>query len=486
MLSRRATDRSNPTQRLEGEAALSRVIRWLCLAPLLILCCAPTAHALGPHELLLLSNARSPDSMRVADAFARLRGVPDVNRVALDLPESWPAHPMDVSPSDFERHIFSPASAAARERGIDGHVLAWVYSVDFPTRVTTTPATSLTGATFVRGRFPPAREIEDGRYASPLFAGPHGRRGTAHFSQSLDVSRAWLAGEMPLPAMMLGYTGPRGNSIEQVLACLAHGARAGESAPQGVVFFITSDDVRSRCREWQFLPAVEELRARGIAAEILPSIPTGEVTAVGLTLGTAVLPPTPSLRLAPGALAEHLTSFAAVFEDGGQTKLTEWIARGAAASCGTVTEPRSIWTKFPNARLHVHYAAGCTAIESFYQAVRSPLQLLIVGDPLAAPYARPDCRARLRGLTDSPAAGMLRVELLLDGTDAERFLQFAFWLNGRPAGGDRVVWLDTDELQPGSTNRLRAVAYETGFVRRQVWAEGSFTVAGRQQVSVKH
>ena len=37
--------------------------------------------------------------------------------------------------------------------------------------------------------------------------------------------------------------------------------------------------------------------------------------------------------------------------------------------------------------IQVHYARGCTLAEAFYQSVRGPYQLLIVGDPLCRPWA---------------------------------------------------------------------------------------------------
>jgi hypothetical protein len=48
-----------------------------------------------------------------------------------------------------------------------------------------------------------------------------------------------------------------------------------------------------------------------------------------------------------------------------------------------VTEPYSNWVKFPHARFFVYYNSGCSAMESFYQAVFSPMQILLLGDPLS-------------------------------------------------------------------------------------------------------
>ena len=41
--------------------------------------------ALAPHQVLLLVNENSPDSVRVANHYTHLRGIPQINVVRLDL-----------------------------------------------------------------------------------------------------------------------------------------------------------------------------------------------------------------------------------------------------------------------------------------------------------------------------------------------------------------------------------------------------------------
>jgi hypothetical protein len=175
-------------------------------------------------------------------------------------------------------------------------------------------------------------------------------------------------------------------------------------------------------------------------------------------------------------MAEHLTSLAGVFSSASQTKLTAWIGAGAAASCGTVSEPFSAWPKFPHARFFVHYAGGCTMLESFVQSVRSPLQLLLVGDPLASPWGRcGDAALTLRGVGDRTRARKVRVEALLAGRDASRYRRVTHYLDGRRVAEGGVVWLDLSAVADGR-HVLRSVAYATGLVRPQVFVERSFTV----------
>jgi uncharacterized protein (TIGR03790 family) len=432
------------------------------------------AAALGPHEVLVLANGQSPDSIEIAKEFARRRQVPDVNIVRLSVPLPGSGPPAHISRDGFTRHIWSPAVRAARERGIDDHILAWVYSVDLPVTVRTDPKISVQGLTFLRNEAPDPTDVRKGTYTSPLYGGPLDSRGATHYPQTLDAYGRWLGAEMPLPSMMLGYTGPRGSTKETVLECMDRGVRADGRAPTGTVYFVKSKNIRSRCRHWQYPAVVEELEALGVRAEIVGKLPRGRDDVVGVMMGAARVNPAAGMRYRPGCMAEHLTSLAAVFQTANQTKLTAWIDAGATASAGTVTEPYSIWTKFPGARFYVYYASGCTMLESFYQSIRCPLQVCLVGEPLAQPWAR-GAEVVLEGIPDGPVSGVVRVRAVVRAGRSEHYRRVVFLLDGRVVGNGPELDLDTAEVENG-VHRLRAVAYRTGFVCRQAFREVALDV----------
>jgi hypothetical protein len=203
---------------------------------------------------------------------------------------------------------------------------------------------------------------------------------------------AWLQfglrDRMPLPSMMLGYTGEKGNAVQTVLESLGRGVTSDFRGRRSGFYFVQSEDVRSTCREWQFYPAVNELKTRGITAEVTTNFPAGKSNVMGLLMGAETVHPSEIKSFAPGAMAEHLTSWSAEFQKP-QSKCTDWIKAGATASAGIVVEPLSNPNKFPSARFFVHYTSGCTMLESFYQSIACPLQTLLVGDPLAKPFAVP-------------------------------------------------------------------------------------------------
>lgn len=447
------------------------------------------ASALGPHEVVLLVNTNSQRSVDIAVAYARLRNVPEINIVRLGLSTNQSAQSIAMSREEFTRDIWLPANAAVKDRGIGDHILAWVYSVDFPVKITTDPQVSITGLTFTRNKLPDKKLVSRGLWRSPLFGGPMNPDARTSPSQSFDVARGLLGEDMPLPCMLLGYAGVRGNSKEVVLKCIENGVASDRTRPAGMVYFLTSDDVRSRARDWQFQAAQKRLSVMGVSSVITNNVTPGRTNILGVMAGVADLDPRRFGTFLPGSIADHLTSCAADFANAAQTKLSAWIDAGASVSAGTVTEPFAMWTKFPCAWTYVHYASGCTAIESLSQGVSCPMQILLVGEPLACPWA-PDASLIITGLEARVVSGMVRAVAEVKSHASRSFVRYMFLMDGRvvpgapgvkatQAGSGNSIDLETSSLSDGS-HTLRAVAYTSGSVRGQVFAEKTFVVKNRK------
>jgi uncharacterized protein (TIGR03790 family) len=366
-----------------------------------------SAQAQQAHEVLLLVNKNSQASMRVANTYVAARQIPQKNVVYLDIPESAYGGKATVTPDEFTQMIWEPAHAIVATRGIDQQILAWVYSVDFPIRVKTDAydrkQMSVGGMTFMRNKPPGLSLVEEGKYLSKLFSGPNERVKMSLVSLALRLQKNGLGPEaqvppeaaylqsglgdrMPLPSMMLGYIGEKGTDVETVLKTISRAKAADYRGERKGFYFVTSDDVRSTCREWQYAPAVAELKQRGIESMVTTNFPAGAKNVMGVMMGAETVDPSRIHSFAPGAVAEHLTSWSAEFQKP-QTKLTRWIEAGATGSAGVVVEPYSNPNKFPSARFFVHYGSGCTMLESFYQSIACPLQSLLLGDPLTKPFA---------------------------------------------------------------------------------------------------
>lgn len=305
------------------------LVNLVSLVGLLAFC--TNGFALGPHELLVIANGESEESVRVARKFVALRQVPEENLVILALPDEAIEQDGSISHADFTRLIWEPAGKAVEKRGIGEHILAWAYSTHFPIMLHERGGMSIQGITFLRNKLPSAEQVRRGTYVSPLFAGPTRPLTAGHFPQTLGVYRRWLSRDMPLPSMMLGYTGQRGNTEAEAVRVLQSAEKADGSRPTGVVYFVTSPDIRSKCRQWQFPGVVRELAGLGVKAQITGDFPAGRTNVLGVMVGAAHVKPRLVKGYLPGAMGEHLTSAAAVFTGAGQTKLTAWLRAGVAA-----------------------------------------------------------------------------------------------------------------------------------------------------------
>ena len=259
---------------------------------------------------------------------------------------------------------------------------------------------------------------------------------------------------------MLGYTGERGNSIDEIKSYLKRAASADGTQPKGHIYFPLNGDIRSRTREWAVRSVVKQLNEIGVqASHLRGTIPHGKTDVLGATVGIATFNLEKSkTTLLPGAICEHLTSWGAEFERNGQTKISAWLRGGAAGSSGTISEPYALQFKFPNAFIHLHYARGCSLGEAFYQSIESPYELLIVGDALCQPWAQ---RQSLKP-SGLPENKTVTESIDLSLAHAQNIKGYVAMLNGRIIGkaatGESLT-LDPTIATPGHYE-LRLIAID--------------------------
>ena len=195
-------------------------------------------------------------------------------------------------------------------------------------------------------------------------------------------------GDRYLLSTVLALTGKNQSTLDQALTQIKRSVEADGTKPRGNVYFAKHKDPRSRTRQSQFASAVAELKTLKRSVKVIEQrLPENDRRVVGATLGNAKIDwKATGSSFVPGALCDNFTSYGGWWAKSGQTQLTDFLNAGAAGASGTVYEPFTIPWKIPNARLHAHYARGCTMAESFYQSVSNPFQLLIVGDPLCCPF----------------------------------------------------------------------------------------------------
>lgn len=434
-------------------------------------------YALAPHELLLIVDENDSSSLAIAGSFAYQRGIPAENIIYLKGDTTWNASPYCCSYAAFLEHIYRPVVAELEERKLS-HVLAWVYSSGFPVRINTgkTDALSLQGATWLGGALPSADDIKKGVYRSPIYPGPDPDSSQVAAIASFATlhnrhSEAWN-----WPSMMLGFTGDRGNSIAEIDVCIKRGALSDGSKPRGTVFLVTNNDVRSKCRAWMFQTVIDQLKLRGIMSETVGKAPRNVPHILGIMDGLAHVTPKQCGTFQAGAYADHLTSCGAIFNEPEQTKCTEWISAGATATAGAVVEPYALWTKFPTPIFFIHYASGLSMMESLFQSLRCPLQVLLLGEPLACPWRSWFSVTTIK-LEENPGERTLTfISQVLPRLPMR--MSFSYYLDGREIAkntGD-VLKLDANKCGDG-WHRLRVVAETTGSIRHSSFSIHDFYVS---------
>lgn len=474
--------------------AHSRIFIGLAILLLAAVSSAPARAGGGPENLFLVVNSNSPDSLAVANAFVALRGVPPIN--VLMLP--WTAGTESATIAAFRTDLLTPILRAIDGRKLSPHIDAIVYSSDFPWRIDFAaelpkeiagndkfPSGSLTGMTMlyaaVQQSTPGYLDPASNRYWRPLNQDgvptvTNGFRGWYGWGPQGELMES--GGSRYLLSVMLGVTAGRGNTVPEVVASLVSAAAADGTHPKGTIYFMTNSDVRTTTRSSAFPAAVAELKLLGVASEVVVgTLPVGKRDVAGLMTGAADFDWAKSgSTIVPGAICENLTSYGAIFTPTvSQTPLSEFLRAGAAGSSGTVIEPFAIGSKFPHASIQVHYARGASLAEAFYQSVRSPYQLLVVGDPLCQPWAKvPVVEVVVASDSsnlepDQQLSGLVELEPrahVPGGGTVDRFELFVDGMRLEQCGLGEHFSLDTLLMSDGY-HELRVVAIESSPIETQ-------------------
>ncbi len=274
---------------------------------------------------------------------------------------------------------------------------------------------------------------------------------------------------------MLAYTGTRGNSFSEIMSYLTAAASSDASQPDGTVYLLENSNVRSTTRQPLFPTTLIELARRERKGEVLYKgsdkqngiLPLAKTDVIGAVVGyNSYEWEKTNSRLLPGAIAESLTSYGGHFNIAKQTKLTEFLRHGAAGSSGAVAEPFSFQEKFPVPMIHAWYADGCSLAESFYQSIKVPYQLIIVGDPLARPFAAfADIKLQSPQLMHA-WAGVVTIEADIQPAPGKAVSKVEFWVDGQyqfdvPVN-EAFSW-DTRSVADGSHD-IRLVAIEDSVI----------------------
>jgi len=427
------------------------------------------AYGQTPHEVVVVANASSMESISLANAYRAARGIPERNVIRLDLPQNMLDPRTYIPPEAFRQSLWQPVLQAVQQRGLNAEIKAILLSSGLPTTIAGDPPMSVQAGFYCKAGFPDAELVKSGKWVSSVFSGwVNEAPGLWKGSKTLAQLNQEFTRSMPLACASFAYTGARGNTSEELRALYSRSLAADHTAPRGSVAMLRSADVRSQARQWQIDWAANILQGRLSVYD--SKHPEASERYMGVFMGAPRVDMEQyGLFVRSGSLADNLTSWGARFEEAEQTKVSEWIRHGASVAYGTVTEPYAVWTKFPHASLFVHYAQGLSALESYFQSVASPLQGFIYGDVLARPYA-PYIPVRL---SQKPTADGVRLSASVSTPSSKPVKYFSLYLNDRPVGPPSVEgsWQIEAEAFASGPVPARVYAHSDGAISHHGWSD---------------
>jgi uncharacterized protein (TIGR03790 family) len=179
-------------------------------------------------------------------------------------------------------------------------------------------------------------------------------------------------------------------SLEQGKALIDRGVRSDRTYPKGTAYLVSTSDQARNVRS-AFYPLTTQMLAGRLRSSLIRRDALRDAQDVLFYFtGRERVDGLETIGFVPGAIADHLTSFGGALTDSSQMSVLRWLEAGATGSYGTVVEPCNLPQKFPHPAVAIaHYLSGETLIEAYWKSVAMPGQGIFVGEPLAAPFARP-------------------------------------------------------------------------------------------------
>jgi uncharacterized protein (TIGR03790 family) len=179
------------------------------------------------------------------------------------------------------------------------------------------------------------------------------------------------------------------DSVERAKSLINRGVLSDFRLQPASAYFLDTADRQRSTRTRFFPPSGKIPRLKFQIKNLHMNEITGQKDIMIYQTGLASVPKLDTLGFLPGALADHLTSSGGDLLGSHQMSSLRWLDAGATASYGTVSEPCNYWQKFPHPKVLLsHYLAGETAIEAYWKSLAWPMQGVVIGEPLAAPYRR--------------------------------------------------------------------------------------------------
>ncbi len=375
-------------------------------------------------NVVVVVNQNSTNSVQLGNYYCEQRGVPPQNLLRIN----WPGGNTNWTKVEFDSLLRAPLNSMLASRGLSNQIEYVVLCMDLPYRVIDTSSAvandvnATTAALFYGFKPNPSNSYAECSLASGSTSAYAASEGIFRQTPPINAgSNSWLT-------ILLTAT-----NLAKAKALVDLGRASDSTFPTQTVFLAKSTDSVRNLRHLQADNAILNTRLRGNPRVVLTnaSTPAGLGLMLGLQTGVQIFG-MPALTVSPGAMMDNLTSFGGfLFEYSEHTTALDFINQGATASYGTVIEPCAYEAKFPDPQNYFYQARGFSVAESYYQSVANPYQGILVGEPLAAPFAVPASgnwiglpeAAALTGTTNlsvqfvssTPERPVQQVDLFLDG-----------------------------------------------------------------------
>jgi uncharacterized protein (TIGR03790 family) len=331
-------------------------------------------------NVIVVVNQNSTNSLELGNDYCEARGVPPQNVLRMT---NWTGGSIQWSPAQFTNYLLNPLLTMIAARGLTHQAQFVVLSMDIPYRVTDGNDVNSTTSTLYYGfktntAAPPELgatcSLPDGTTNSYVYA-------ELPFAQSPPN----VAPTNSFLAVMLTDT-----NLATAENTLRRGVASDCTYPTQTVYLEKTGDTVRNVRFYEFDNSVFENQVVGNEAVTRINSGTTVFTNLfGLQTGFAGVTLATN-EFIPGSVGDSLTSFGGyILENSGQTPLLAFLEAGAAASYGTVVEPCNYPQKFPDPVDYFYQTRGFTVAEAYYQSLINPFEGLVVGEPLAVPFARP-------------------------------------------------------------------------------------------------
>ena len=355
-------------------------------------------------NVAVVVNQNSTNSLELANYYCELRQIPPQNVLRMN----WTGGNIAWTTADFGTVLVNPLLALLSSRQLTNQIDYVVLSMDIPFQVTegdSVAVNSTTSSLFYGFKPDPNAACSMAPGSTNLYAG------------SESVFRA----VPPLGAASNSFLVTMITSSNLALAkqIALQGGTSDSTFPTQTVFLTKSYDPARNVRFVLFDNAIFNTRLRGNYSmqRTVAYTPNDLGYTLGFQGGAADYTLS-GVTVAPGGIADNLTSYGGLINGSDQINMLTFLAAGATATYGTVDEPCNYLEKFPNPLDYFYQARGFSLAEAYYQSVTNPYQGLMVGEPLAAPFATPATGAWLSLPANALLQGATNLSLQVTAADA--------------------------------------------------------------------